>query len=265
MGRLFYMLLTFALIQPGPAPRRIPALDVPPAHSSLFFTLKLHVGDEIGNVFSRTISYKGDSFPEVALRVSGTGIYKVMDADAESPVFEGWFHYDGRPETHYTHIKVTDRGSYMGYDAKPSLNTDASGVMYNSFIWGVPPTAVRPGDTWTVDIPGAWELGGPGRQTITVMDIDERNGVIRLKREGGAEGFFDNDYKQVSITKNGAPLKMTLTPGAAHWVGYTSFKNGLVISDELMVSRPVTLAAGGVEYTATQREYILLNAMPVPL
>lgn len=56
---------------------------------------------------------------------------------------------------------------------------------------------------------------------------------------------------------------MNLTPGAAHWIGYTSFKNGLVISDELMVSLPVTLAAGDLRYTATQREYILLNEMPV--
>jgi len=255
MGRLF-CILTFVLLQTGSAN------DIRVA-SSQFFALKMQVGDQLGNIFSRTISYKGDSFPEVALRVSGTGIYKVTNNDAENPVFEGWFRYDGRPESHYNNIKVTDRGSYMGYDAKATLNTDASGVMYNSFIWGTPPATIKTGDTWTVDIPGAWELGGPGRQTITVMDIDEKNSVIRLKREGSAEGYFDNDYKQVSITKNGAPLKMTLTPGAAHWIGYTSFKNGLVISDELMVSRPVILTAGEMKYTATQREYILLNEMPV--
>jgi len=259
MGRLFYILLTFALFQPGRAAHDTRVSSIP------FFALKLHVGDQLGNIFSRTISYKGDSFPELALRVSGTGIYKVTNNDAENPVFEGWFRYDGRPESHYNNIKVTDRGSYMGYDAKPALNTDASGVMYNSFIWGTAPATVKTGDAWTVNIPGAWELGGPGKQTITVIDIDEKNSIIRLKREGSAEGYFDNDYKQVNITKDGAPLKMALTPGMAHWVGYTSFKNGLVISDELMVSRPVTLTAGELKYTAIQREYILLNDMPVPL
>jgi hypothetical protein len=283
MGRLSYLLLTFALIpsgrnlrpgnktQPDKSPRVeqspevLPSGYETPVSSSLFFTLQLRLGDEMGNIFSRTISYKGDSFPELALRVSGTGVYKVTNNDVENPVFEGWFHYDGRPASHYHHIKVTDRGSYVGYDTTPSLNTDASGLMYNSFIWGTPPATLKKGDTWSVDIRGPWELGGPGKQTITVMDIDEKNNTIRLKREGSGEGYFDNDYKQVTITRNGGPLKMALTPGAAHWVGFTSFKNGLVVSDELLVSRPVTLTAGDLKYMAFQREYILLNDMPVPI
>src|SRR5258708_7802307 len=44
-----------------------------------YFTLKVKNGEKLGNIFSRTISFKSDSFPEIVNRVSGTGIYTVIN------------------------------------------------------------------------------------------------------------------------------------------------------------------------------------------
>jgi hypothetical protein len=73
----------------------------------------------------------------------------------------------------------------------------------------------------------------------------------------------DNDIKQLSINKDGKATKMDIVPGSSHWIGYTIFKNGMVVSDELMVTRPITLNSDSLSFKAEQREYILLNEMPV--
>jgi len=216
----------------------------------------------LGNVFSRTISFRSADFPEIVYRAGGTGIYTVTNNDPAKPSFDGVFRYDGRPESHYR-VEITDSGKTVSYDGKGSANTDGSGVLFNSLIWGSPPMKIRKGDSWQATIPQAWELGGQGMQTITVMDVDAKNHTVRLKREGDSGGYYDNDVKQLSITKDGRLVKMDLSPGATHWVGYTTFKNGLVISDELMATRTVILTSDTLKYRAEQREYILLNAMPV--
>ena len=232
------------------------------ADSKKFFTLKVNIGDKLGNVFTRTISYQGDGFTELVSRVGGTGVYTVVDANPIKPVFDGVFRYDGRPESK-GRVEITDTGKTSSYNGNRSANTDGSGVMFNPLIWGSPPDKIKKGDTWTVNIPIAWELGGAGAQTVTVISIDESNNTVMLKREGNSEGFYDNDIKQVTINKDGKTVSVAITPGTSHWVGYTTFKNGLVISDELLVSRPVTLTAENLKLNAFEREYILLNAMPV--
>ena len=250
MNRLFQ---TFILLA---------ALHGPRVDSRPFFTPHLQIGETIGNIFSRTISYKSDSFPEVCFRVSGTAIYTVKDSSSWKPVLTCAYRYDARGEGVST-VHMSDFGKTATDDSgRSAVNTDASGFLFNQLIWGTAPATLAVGDTWTVRIPQAWELGGPGDQTVTVMDIDPQSNTIRLKREGRGEGFYDNDAKSVTIQKNGKPVRMTITPGVTHWVGYTTFKNGLVISDELLSTRTVTLTDNGVQYQASQREYILLDEMP---
>ena len=231
-------------------------------NSSKFFKLNVQNGEKLGNIFSRTIAYSGDGFTEVAYRAGGTGIYTVMNNNTAKPVFDGLFHYDGRPVSHYR-IEISDSGKTVNYDGKPSTNTDGSGLLFNALIWGNPPASIKTGDTWAVNIGQAWELGGHGMQKVTVLDIDENNHSVRLMREGTADGFYDNDAKQLSISKDGKTVKVTVEPGVSHWIGYTTFKDGLVLSDELMVTRPVTLTNDSLKLEASEREYILLNAMPV--
>jgi hypothetical protein len=52
-------------------------------------------------------------------------------------------------------------------------------------------------------------------------------------------------------------------PGRSHWSGYTTFRAGIVVSDELLVERAVTLVSDKLGRVAGQeREYILLDAAP---
>jgi hypothetical protein len=145
------------------------------------------------------------------------------------------------------------------------LPIQAQAVCFTAeLVWGKLPVAVHEGDSWKVEIKQPWELGGPGTQTISVVQIDEKHHTIMLKREGSSEVFYDGDAKQLNITtKDGKKVKMDLTPVASHWTGYTIFKKGIVISDELLVTRPINLKADSLSFTGKQREYILLNAMPV--
>ncbi|HEY6328038.1 MAG TPA: hypothetical protein VI756_01785, partial [Blastocatellia bacterium] len=87
---------------------------------------------------------------------------------------------------------------------------------------------------------------------------------VTLQREGTGTGFFDGDAKQIPVTKDGKSYNAGVEPGPSHWTGYTVFKEGVVVSDELLVERPVTLHCGELgDKTGSERQYILLNAMPV--
>jgi hypothetical protein len=228
-----------------------------------FLTPLLKTGDKLSNVFCRTMAFSGKDFKTVTKRASGTCIYTVIDNNPLKPVFETYYNYDGAVEGH-SKIAVIENGSKQGKpDGKEFYNnTDGSGVMFNSLIWGNPPKQLRKGDNWNVNIAVPWELGGAGEQTIRVLEIDPVNQVIRLEREGTCTGYYDHDLKEIDIEKDGKTLHVQVLPGQSHWKGHTTFKNGLVISDELMVIRPVTLISGNEKFEANEREYILLNEMP---
>jgi len=226
-----------------------------------FFRLTMKKGDKLANIYSRTIAFTSDDFAPVVFRVSGTSTYEVLDNNPLKPKFNETDLYDGRdPHTGLCEIGIDGKGNYEGH---VFTNTSASGLMYSSLIWGPIPTKIKEGDSWQMDLTQPWELGGIGKQTVTVTAIDERHNTITLKREGSSEGYFDNDLKQIEVTtKDTKKVKMNLTPGTSHWTGYTTFQNGIVLSDELLVTRPVTLATDSLHFTGNQREYILLNAMP---
>jgi hypothetical protein len=232
-------------------------------NSSIFFLPSLKVGEKHGNIFSRTMAFSGKDFKAAAKRASGTCVYTVNDNNPSGPIFDTYYNYDGAVEGN-SKVMVTENGSKNGKpDGKEIYNnTDGSGLLFNSLIWGTPPKQLQEGTKWTVNIDVPWELGGVGQQTVTVMEIDEAHHMIRLEREGTSEGFFDHDLKELDITNDGKNLHVQVIPGTAHWKGHTTFKNGLVISDELMVTRPVTLTAENQKFDANEREYILLNEMP---
>lgn len=257
---LFMALIPFIAISQKSAINR--KKHGPDSHpSTCFFTTDLKTGDKLGNVFSRTISFAGDGFQEIVYRFGGTGIYTVTNPKPGHHTFNGVFRYDGNPIVS-NKLEISDNGKTAIYDGKKGTNTDGSGLIFNQLIWGIPPAELHPGTTWTVNISQPWELGGAGVQMVRVMEIDPYNHSIRLKREGTSDGYFDNDIKQIIVTRNGKSVKVNVEPGKASWSGYTTFKNGLVISDELLVTRPVTLHADSLNIQATQRQYILLNSMP---
>lgn len=227
-----------------------------------YLTPKLQVGEVLGNVFSRTVSYTPEGADEYVWRASGTGIYTVADNSPADLVLDGVFRYDGRPQsTGKTEIK--DGGKTLCYKSKCNSNNDASGPLYNPFLWGEAKGPLREGTTWEVSIGEPWELGPSAKQTITVTSIDAKNHAVTLKREGNGEGFFADEAKQIQIKKDGKVYLVDVVPGKAHWVGSTTFRQGIVINDELLTERQLTLNSKELgSIPASQREYILLNAMP---
>jgi hypothetical protein len=98
-----------------------------------------------------------------------------------------------------------------------------------------------------------------------VTFLDEKEGIATLKREGTAVGSFANESPQVTLVKSGKRTTFDVKPGQAHWSGYTTFKHGIVLSDELLVQRHDELhsdEAGTIQ--AITRRYMLLNAAPYP-
>jgi len=227
-----------------------------------FFTPNLIKGEKLANIYSRAIAYSGDDFATVVSRVSGSSTYEVIDNNPVKPSFNETDLYDGRPAS--TGVSVIGLDGKGTYGTQSFVNTSASGLLFSSLIWGNPPAGLKEGDTWQADITQPWELGGAGKQTVKVMAIDAKHNTITLLREGNSEGFYDGDRKQVEVTtKDNKKIKMDLLPGTSHWSGYTIFKDGIVIADELLVTRPISLSFGDLHFSGNQREYILLNAMPV--
>jgi hypothetical protein len=234
--------------------------------AKVYLEPKLQVGQKLGNMFSRATSYQAEGIDEVVRRVSGTAVYVVAENSSASLVLGSEIRYDGKP-VYKGKTELKDRGRTTCYDGSCSMNTDASGLFYNPLLWGDPKGTVRKGMSWTVSIAEPWELGPPGEQTVTVIETDPANHSVTLKREGSGEGFFAGDRKQIQVSKGGQNYLVDVNPGRSHWVGYTRFREGIVISDELLVERPVTLSSRDLVNTlgnlpAQERQYILLNATP---
>lgn len=224
--------------------------------------IKLNVGQEIGNVFSRTIAIRVDGFDPFVRRVSGTGIYKVKEIASQQIVMQSSFLYDGNPvgggET-----AIKDRGRTLCWKGNCSQATDASGVSINPLFWGTPTGRLHVGQTWEVQIPISWELGPPGTQTVKVIAIDPLNDTVTLERKGEGEGESVDERKELSLTKDKKNYVVNMTAGKTRWNGYTTFRHGLILSDELLMERQISITSKDLgQSRGTEREYILLNAAP---
>lgn len=230
--------------------------------AAVYFEPRFRAGQVLGNVFSRTIAFKAEGVEIAVRRISGTATYTVIQSSTNKLLLDGVFLYDGRPETK-AKTEMRDQGRTVCYDDKCAASTDASGLLFNARIWGEPSGTMRKGMSWEVSIDDAWELGPPGKQTVTVTSVDQANHSITVRREGKGEGFFADEKKQIPVTKDGKTYTVDVVPGSAHWNGYTTFREGVVISDELLVERSVTLSSTELgRIPAVERQYILLNAMP---
>lgn len=254
---VFIILLSAMLIHTAGAQRGTKKTEKP---KGSYFTHEFKIGEKFGTIFSRTISITGSEFQPVVFRISGTGNYTVTATPQNQPDFDAVFLYDGRPEDR-SKTGIRDFGKTLIYNGKSATNTDASGLVYNALLWGAPNEKLKTGDVWEVSIAQPWELGGPGRQRVEVIDADPRTQLVRLKREGDGEGAFADDQPEIEIVSKGQRLRVKVIPGKNHWVGYTTFKNGIVIADELVVTRPLTLVQDKQQFKANQRQYMLLNQM----
>ena len=249
---LLALLAALPLSAVATAPATAPAL-----------TPVFRTGARLGNAFSRTVDVASTGFDEAVHRVSGTATYQVTDAAAAPPRLRIDYRYDGRPAGSGT-VELPDGGATNCYDGKCVPNTDASGLAYNPRLWGRAPATLKLGQHWTVDIAGPWELGPAAWQRVTVVALDPASHTVTLEREGSGDGAWLGDDAPLTLTRNGRSYPATRQGGHAHWHGYTTFRDGIVLSDELVSTRQVTLISAQLgRLAATERQYILLDATPV--
>jgi hypothetical protein len=226
---------------------------------------QIQPGQTYSNVFSISRSVKADGFDELVRRNGGSADYSAMGSSAGSWSFRATSRYDGQPlHQEVGYFRDGGRSYCVGHDC--NRYSDASGLLYNPALWGTPLKRMSKGMSWTVDIAEPWELGGANsRQTVTVILADPISATVILMREGTSNGPFDNESTHIQLGQGGQSIALELVPGAAHWTGYATFRQGVVISDELVVTRTDVLrGSDGREYPATERRIMLLNASPSP-
>jgi hypothetical protein len=221
---------------------------------------KMDVSQEIGNVFSRTIAFQVNGFDPLVFRVSGTGIYKVEHVSPQEIVTDSTFLYDGRPASR-GETTIKDGGRTICWQGNCSVATDASGVSINPLLWGTPKGKLHVGQSWEVVINVPWELGPAGKETVKVISIDSSNDTITLERTGEGEGGSASEAKELHLVKDKTAYAVDVSTGRAKWDGLTTFRRGIILSDELLVERTVTVTSKELgQSSGVERQYILLNA-----
>lgn len=230
--------------------------------SAQFLTPKPAIGQEYENVFSIAFSIKGAGFDELVRRNSGTGVYVTTAVEKDKLTFSASSRYDGQPVDNSIDT-ISNGGKTDCWGSVCRDYTDASGLLYNELLWGKTPPRIHPGESWDVAIERPWELGPASKQRVTVIHFDPIAHAATLMRQGEAAGPIANEQKQVHITRAGKTYLVDVVPGVARWRGYTTFLEGFVQSDELVMERSVKLVSAEIgELDASERIYILLNAMP---
>lgn len=232
--------------------------------ASTYLEPQLKTGETLSDAFSRTRSYEAPGIDVKAGRDSGTATYTVLNASTNNIEMDFKYYMDGSPELKDQKAEIKDHGRTLCYGGKCSPNNEnASGVLYSPFMWGEPKGMLEKGLSWDVSFTEPWELGPPGKQKVTVILADPANHLIMLQREGTGEGSLAHESKQIPVTKDGKKYVVDVIAGQAHWTGYAIFREGVVISDELLLERKVTLKSDELgTIPATERYYMLLDAMP---
>ena len=233
-------------------------LGISSAHASLahaeptatFLRPELKVGERLSDVFSKTVSTRGEGFMEKVDRISGTADYTVTGVTAKAIVFDEDDRYDGHPARGLLHdIEILRDGITNCFAGKCRINDQTSGLVFNPLLWGNAPEQLRAGMSWDVAIPAPWEIGPAGTEQVRVLRADPRDGVVTLIRTGSGEGRSSDDQ---SREKRGKPMQITtaaaktievpVIPGKASWSGYTTIRRGVIVSD--VMPSPSGAAAG---------------------
>ncbi len=278
------VLMTYLQRQAAPASGRIGSLLTPYSWRALFLAGALNpschaygastvplskplqtnvrASDRFDTVFSRTIAFQVEGFDPYVRRVSGTGAYRVLGVTSDEIVTASSFLYDGSPLSE-GETAIKDGGRTVCWKGACSASTDASGLSFNPLLWGSPKGTLRVGQTWQVDITVPWELGPAGKQVVRVVSMDAANDSVTLERSGKGYGDTANEIRKLTLIKDSKPYPAELSVGKATWKGLTTFRRGIVVSDELLLERPVTVSitANGTA-AGSERQYILLSSAP---
>lgn len=230
--------------------------------SGAYLAPDLKIGESLSSVFSKAVAISGPGFQVVVKRISGTGDEVVTAIHGGEITFKGAGVYDGRPAQKWIHKRMED-GITDCWNDQCAVNDQTSGTIFNRYLWGIAPQDVHVGSSWAVTIAKPWEIGPRGSERVRVLRLDPLNREITLTREGSGSGPSSDDaYKsEITITTTrGKTLAVRVVPAEAHWRGYTTIREGVIIADEILVERHVTLVAStGQRFEGEQRSYTLEN------
>jgi hypothetical protein len=232
--------------------------------------LKPHVrvGEQITDVYSKSVSWSGDGLRGHVARYSGTSAYTITAVRPDAIVFDERDRSDGQPPSPVVHgAKVLADGNTWCYQGKCRINDQTSGVFFIPLLWGVAPDSLHAGSEWRVEIDEPWEIGPKGVEQVRVVDIDAAHGAITLVRHGSGTGPSSDELRWMHAntpiqitTTDGNQVAVTLQPGDSTWSGRTTIRRGVIASDEIMLTQQVEFVAkDGKAWNAELRAYTLLN------
>ena len=233
--------------------------------TSTYLEPALKTGQAYTDLFARVQTLRIEGFDEKKGYISGMGTYVVSaDSTPKDLKFALSYQYHGTPPDAGP-AEIRDGGRTECLKGKCEESRDASGLVYNPSVWGVAPEKMKVRDQWTVNLTEPWELGPAGHQTVTVVAADPIAGMLTLKREGEGDGRLPEDPTQMHITKDGKTFLVNFVPGHSHWLGQTTFKSGIIVSDEIMVYRTVSLSSAELgNVSGIFHEYTLQSLSPQP-
>jgi hypothetical protein len=232
------------------------------AKTNSYLTPQLQKGQVFANVFSKAVEVRGEGFDPFTGRFSGTGAYKVLDPDPSKPSFDAKSPAFDKPDYHAIATLADGGRDWCEQGGKCDVNRQTSGPIFNPLLWGMPAGEMKVGQTWQVAVTEPWEIGPPGRETVRVVSLDAADGIVTLEREGSGSGQSQDDERKLPIVVKGAKQQATVVAGAATWSGLTTIQRGMILNDEILIRRAVTLQTAMGTFSGEETVYTLLNLMP---
>jgi len=221
-------------------------------------------GSMLSDITYRVISIYGPGIEDQVTQTPATATLTFLPSDSPETIrMTVDARADGMAAFKGIGGEYRNRVTQTCYNGQCKANMDASSPFYNPTFWGSPQDALTAGQTWAVTLTAPWELGPPATQTITVLSVDERNGIVVLKRQGEGVGPYAGASNSVAIKKDGKSYTVAVKRGKAHWVGQAVFQHAVVVSDELLCITSVELSSPDVGVIqAQERQYMSLLQHP---
>ena len=229
--------------------------------SNPYLTPQLQKGQVYADLFSKAVEVQGEGFDPYVGRYSGSAAYKVLDPNPASSTFDEKYPALGKAEVEGAVIRRGD-GETWCHDGKCDVDRETSGLAFNPLLWGMPAGELKVGQSWQVKVTEPWEIGPVGNETVKVVSLDAADGIVTLEREGSGAGPSQDDERKLPITVQGKKLPATVTAGPSTWSGLTTIQRGIILNDEILIRRSVTLQTDAGTFKGEETEYTLLNLMP---